>query len=307
MGAGHFRPMASSPSPTRSSSSSAANLQERLNGVYRRAILAPGEDLALIEHIRAGGPQSEPALGRLLEGIQPYIVMVARKYDRKGVELEDLIQEGNLGALRALEDFNVERGVKFLTYADDWIRKYMREAVVRHGSVSRYGSRLPSQQYHALQRVERSYEPLAEQLGRNPSAEELAEYCAISPSQAHWALEVRSRRLVALNADSGTEDTSSLADALADPQGIEPEQLVLAAAEREALWQAFARLDVTEQRILRLRLGLDDGASQASWDVVAEELELGRGQVKRIQERAMAKLGVWVQRAGLDELLADRD
>lgn len=296
-----------SPTPAKSNSTSASSLQGRLDGVYRQRILAPGEDLRLIAQIREGGPGAKPALDRLLEGIQPYIVMVARKYDRKGVELEDLIQEGNLGALRALDDFSAERGVKFLTYADDWIRKYMREAVVRQGSINRYGSRLPSQQYHALQRVERVWDEMCDLLGRDPLAAELAERCSITASQAQWALEVRARRFVALQSPGSDADSESLEEVLCDPSAPTPESLAAARAEREALWQVFGRLDETERQIMVMRLGLGGDEQQASWDTVASELGMGRGQVKRIQERALSKLAVWAERAGLDGLLSDRD
>jgi RNA polymerase sigma factor (sigma-70 family) len=295
-----------SPTPS-SNSTSAANLEGRLNGVYRKSILAPGEDLALIAKIRAGGPHSNHSLARLLEGIQPYIVMVARKYDRKGVELEDLIQEGNLGALRALDDFSSERGVKFLTYADDWIRKYMREAVVRQGSINRYGSRLPSQQYHALQRVERIFDEFSDELGTSPSAAQLSERCSITLPQAHWALEVRGRRFIALQGQGGSdEDGASLEEVLADSQAPQPAMMVAAQSERDELWNAFSKLDETERRIMTMRLGLGDDVPQASWDTVASELGIGRGQAKRVSERAMAKLTAWAERAGIDGLICDQ-
>lgn len=260
--------------------------------------LAKGEDQQLFREIAKGGPHADAARARLVEGVQKYVVRVARTFEGRGVELEDLIQEGTLGVLRAIEKFDPTQGNAFLTYADDWIKQRMQRACNNLGSIEKYQTRVPCHQYMANGRAQKLLPILQEELGREPTPEEIAKRDAeehngrgMSVSQAQWALTLLSRSIVPLDAQwAGDDSDVNLGEAIADDQALDPEKEMLAADRRAMIWRAFNELNEQEQQVLQMRLGLNPDDRKYTQDEVCKTLNIRKSTLVAIQKRALNQL-----------------
>lgn len=272
----------------------------QLREIYNKPVLRKGEDRELFREIQKGGAAAERAKQRLIEGVQQYVVKKARAFQGRGVPLEDLIQEGNMGVLTAIEKFDPSKGFAFLTYADDWIGQRMSRACTDRGSLEKYHMRMPCHMYMAIGRVQKYLPILEEQLGRRPTPEELSEYDArqrkkkenaISPSQAEMALEVLSRSTVSLDANWTNDDSEvSLAEAIADDRAADPLDDITSEEQRKLIWDAFNKLDDDERQVLSMRLGLNPQRKKYKQTEVCQVLNIRRSRLVSLEKRAKAKL-----------------
>lgn len=264
----------------------------RLRDVYRHTTLQAGEDKLLFEQIKKGGPEAEAAKARLVEGVEQYVVREAKKLSGRGVELEDLIQEGITGVLRAIEKYDPEKGYAFLTYADDWIRQRMLRANEREGSIERYQMRIPCHQYMANGRVQKHLESLRDELGREPTPEELAKRAKLqNVQQAEMAIELLNRSFVWLDAQRPSDDSEvTVAEAIADPQALEPEREVDDAERRSTVWQVFSQLSDDEQKVLVMRNGLGKDGRKYTQEEVCREMGIKKSRLVSLQKSAIRQL-----------------
>lgn len=264
----------------------------RLREVYRHTTLQPGEDKLLFEKIKQGGPEAEQAKARLVEGVEQYVVREAKKLAGRGVELEDLIQEGITGVLRAIEKYDPDKGYAFLTYADDWIRQRMLRANEREGSIERYQMRIPCHQYMANGRVQKHIENLREELGREPTPEELTTRAKLqNVQQAEMAIELLNRSFIWLDAQRPSDDSEvTVAEAIADPQAMEPEREMDDAEHRTTVWQVFSQLSDDEQKVLAMRHGLGKDGRKYTQEEVCQEMGIKKSRLVSLQKSAIRQL-----------------
>jgi RNA polymerase primary sigma factor len=212
------------------------------------------------------------------------VVSVARRFERAGLPLLDLVQEGNLGLMRAVDRFDYRKGFKFSTYATWWIRQAIGRALADHGRTIR----VPSHVREMYGLVDQSTDRLAKRLGRRPTDEEIANEAHVSVEQVGLIRQHR-QHLVSLSAPAGGDSHDlEFGDLLADSDAEAPFEAAAAALERQALNVQLARLHPREQAVIRARFGLDD--QPLTLAEIGESFELTRERIRQIEARALGKL-----------------
>jgi RNA polymerase primary sigma factor len=221
---------------------------------------------------------------RFIQANLRLVVSVARRYESSGLALLDLIQEGNLGLMRAVEKFDHHRGFKFSTYATWWIRQAIGRAIADSSRTIR----VPAHVRENYGVIDASPERLAVALDRQPTAAEIAHDTGLTQERVELVQRHRSHLLslsMRLSSDSDTE----LADTIVDSEATAPYDAAAAALEREALRVQLGRLSERERRVLSLRFGLDEPGPQTLAEI-GEEFELTRERIRQIEARALGKL-----------------
>jgi len=209
---------------------------------------------------------------------------MARHYVGQGLEMTDLVQEGNIGLLRAVEGFDPARGFRFSTYAAWWIRQGITRGLANHARLVRIPPRVRT--IRAM--VVRAERALGESLGRSPELGEIAAAAGISPRHVE---EITSlwQRPVSLDQPVGEEDDAALVDLLPDARAEEPEQRVCAWLESTEVRMTVGRLDERERVVIALRYGFDDDRERTLWEV-GQLLGVTRERARQIEARALRKL-----------------
>jgi RNA polymerase sigma factor (sigma-70 family) len=243
--------------------------------------------------------RGEWARRRMIESNLRLVVSIARRFSATRLPLSDLVQEGNLGLLRAVERFDWRRGVKFSTYATWWIK----QAITR-GAADRGASpiRLPVHVDEQVGRLRRAQARLAERLGREPSNSELAAELAL-PVEVVVRLQAAAQTVTSLDTPIGDDDDAVLQDLLEDEQAARPDELALEAVGRQALAEALDGLPERQRQVLTLRFGLDTGTPR-TLDEVAAVIGVSRERARQIELGALAALRRPELRARLEGLVA---
>jgi RNA polymerase primary sigma factor len=238
--------------------------------------------IALAKRVAAGDLE---ARNQMVAANIRLVVHWARRYQDRGVDLADLVQEGTFGLLRAVEKFDWERGFRFSTYATWWIRQALQRAVQQHGRTIR----IPLEVGERMQRLDATIAELSSQLGRAPTDEEITAATGMSPDERE-SLEDAARVVASLDQPAAVDSATSLGDLVApstDRALEEVEQTIVF----DRIRQAVDRLPELQRRVLRLRFGFD-GDAPASLQATAEQLGIGVRRVRRAEEEALATLGV---------------
>ena len=260
---------------------SRANLTVYLREVSRIPVLDREEEQALARRVRAGDAE---ARAKLTEANLRLVVHIARRYMNRGLALQDLIEEGNLGLIRAVEKFDPERGARFATYATWWIRQAVARALANQARTIR----LPVHVELLLGRYQREQQRLTQELGRPPTLDEVAGALGMPPGQVAELGEIR-RPPVPLEAVVGR----STADRSADAAGG---RLFQKGSEFTGLLDDLAE---NERRVLRLRFGLDGGEPQ-TLEAIGQRLGLTRERIRQIEEAGLRKLRAILNARGID-------
>ncbi len=228
--------------------------------------------------------RGEEARAHLIRANTRLVVSIAKRYLGQGVPFLDLIQEGNLGLIKAVEKFDYHRGHRFSTYATWWIRQAITRALADQGRVIR----LPVHLSDRIRKVYQVAQQLEQDWGRPPTAEEIAEELDLPPSKVQWMLKV-SQRPLSLEKPVGEEEDSELGSFIPDEETLTPSDTAYQRLLQTKLQEVLATLTPREARILRLRFGLDDGRSY-TLEEVGQKFGLTRERIRQIEHEALDRL-----------------
>ena len=258
-------------------------LADYLERIGRSPLLNPREEAELARRARTG---NEKAFRTLIEKNLRLVVSVAKRYQGMGLSLEDLIQEGNLGLLKAAERFDPERGNRFSTYAVHWIRQGVQWAVVDKGRAIR----LSVHMYEKVRKAARAWGDLSVELGREPSLGELADELGWAPEKVRFAFEVLPDA-TSLNRPVGEEeDAPDIGEFVEDERTSEVPDAVIREMENARLGESLEQMPDRERRVLVRRYGLND-REPATLAEVGDELGITRERVRQLQRNAERRLG----------------
>jgi RNA polymerase primary sigma factor len=259
------------------------SLQLFLNEAGRFPLLTAAQEVELAKRIERGDKEAKD---RMINSNLRLVVSIAKRYQGHGLSLLDLIQEGIIGLIRAVEKFDWRRGFKFSTYATWWIRQAVQRGVANKSRTIR----IPVHIAEREQRIARAERELVTRLGREPSDEEVAKRARLPLKQLR---EVRqaARAVTSLDRPIGSENEGALGDLFASEQAP-PEQEVDVSLEQDVLRRAVAQLPERERAVLKMRYGLNGDRDPASLESIGRQLGLSRERVRQIEENALEHLAV---------------
>jgi len=252
-----------------------------LKEIGKVSLLTAEEEVELAKKIEEG---DESAKKRLAEANLRLVVSIAKRYVGRGMSFLDLIQEGNLGLIKAVEKFNYEKGFKFSTYATWWIRQAITRAIADQARTIR----IPVHMVETINKVSRTSRQLLQELGREPLPEEIAEVMGVSAERVREVMKI-SQDPVSLEAPIGEEEDSHLGDFIQDDQVAMPADAATQTVLKEQLEEVLETLTEREQKVLKLRFGLEDGRAR-TLEEVGKEFDVTRERIRQIEAKALRKL-----------------
>ena len=252
-----------------------------LKEIGKIKLLTPEEELALAKRMAEG---DEEAHKRMSEANLRLVVSIAKRYVGRGMQLLDLIQEGNLGLMKAVEKFDYTKGYKFSTYATWWIRQSITRAIADQARTIR----IPVHMVETINRVLRTSHSMVQSLGREPTTEEVAQELHMEVSKVEEIMKI-AQEPVSLETPVGEEEDSYLGDFLPDSDASQPPEEASHTLLHEQLEDVLATLTPREQQVLRMRFGLQDGKPH-TLEEVGKEFDVTRERIRQIESKALRKL-----------------
>ena len=252
-----------------------------LKEIGKVPLLTAEEEIELAKRMEAG---DEKAKQKLAEANLRLVVSIAKRYVGRGMLFLDLIQEGNLGLIKAVEKFDYEKGYKFSTYATWWIRQAITRAIADQARTIR----IPVHMVETINKLIRESRQLLQELGREPLPEEIAERMGISVERVREILKI-SQEPVSLETPIGEEEDSHLGDFIQDQNVPVPAEAAASNLLRDQLNEVLDTLTEREQKVLRLRFGMDDGRAR-TLEEVGKEFQVTRERIRQIEAKALRRL-----------------
>jgi RNA polymerase primary sigma factor len=252
-----------------------------LKEIGRVPLLSAEEEIELAKRIEQG---DEEAKRRLAEANLRLVVSIAKRYVGRGMLFLDLIQEGNMGLIKAVEKFDYRKGYKFSTYATWWIRQAITRAIADQARTIR----IPVHMVETINKLIRVQRQLLQDLGREPSPEEIAEEMDLTPEKVREILKI-AQEPVSLETPIGEEDDSHLGDFIEDQEATSPSEHAAYELLKEQLEDVLDTLTDREENVLRLRFGLDDGRTR-TLEEVGKVFGVTRERIRQIEAKALRKL-----------------
>ncbi|MGB4588153.1 MAG: RNA polymerase sigma factor RpoD [Clostridiaceae bacterium] len=252
-----------------------------LKEIGKVPLLNSEQEVALAKRIEAG---DEYAGKQLAEANLRLVVSIAKRYVGRGMLFLDLIQEGNLGLIKAVEKFDFTKGFKFSTYATWWIRQAITRAIADQARTIR----IPVHMVETINKLIRVERQLLQELGRAPQPEEIAEIMEMTPEKVREIMKI-AQEPVSLETPIGEEEDSHLGDFIPDDDALAPAEAAAFTMLKEQLISVLDTLTPREEKVLRLRFGLDDGRSR-TLEEVGKEFNVTRERIRQIEAKALRKL-----------------
>ncbi len=257
------------------------SLDKYLQEIGKVELLVPQEEIELARRIKKG---DQKALEKLTKANLRFVVSVAKQYQNQGLSLGDLINEGNLGLIKAAKRFDETRGFKFISYAVWWIRQSILQALAEQSRIVR----LPLNRVGALNKIGKAFSTLEQEFEREPSASELAEELDMSLFEVSDTLKISGRHL-SMDAPFAQGEDNRLLDVIQDSRQPSPDSGLMEESLREEVRRALSTLSEREAQVIRLYFGLDQEHS-LTLEEIGEKFNLTRERVRQIKEKAIRRL-----------------
>ena len=258
------------------------SLDKFLQEIGREDLISVEEEVELAGKIRNG---DMAARERLVNSNLRFVVSVAKQYQNQGLSLPDLINEGNVGLIKAAEKFDETRGFKFISYAVWWIRQSILQALAEQARIVR----LPLNQVGSLNKIQKAYSRFEQEFERRPSAEELAEELDMPIDKIAEVLRMQGRH-VSMDAPFVDGEDNSLIDVMENQDSPRADRGLISESLTQEINRALATLSDREQRIIRKFFGVGDGVQEKTLEEIGEEEGLTRERVRQIKEKALHNL-----------------
>jgi RNA polymerase primary sigma factor len=257
------------------------SLDKYLQEIGRVDLISPEEEVDLARRIRNG---DDDALRKLIKANLRFVVSVAKQYQNQGMTLPDLINEGNLGLMKAAQRFDETRGFKFISYAVWWIRQAILQGLAEQARIVR----LPVNKIGSINRINRAYARLEQEFEREPNSQEIAEILEMVPEEVKEALKTNSRTL-SMDAPISGEEDNTMYDVLQSNETPSPDKNLINESLAYEIERALSTLSSRESKVLKLYFGL--GMKHPyTLEEIGEELNLTRERVRQIKEKAIKRI-----------------
>jgi RNA polymerase primary sigma factor len=257
------------------------SLDKYLHEIGKEELVNAEEEVELARRIRKG---DQEALNKLIRANLRFVVSVSKQYQNQGLSLPDLINEGNLGLIKAAQRFDETRGFKFISYAVWWIRQSILQALAEQARIVR----LPLNKIGSINKINRTFSDLEQKFEREPSVQEIAQVLEMAPEEVKDSLKSSSRH-VSMDAPITQEDDGNMYDVILSPDTPPPDKGLLTDSLRKEIERALSTLTYREASIIRLYFGLN-GKYAHTLEEIGEEFNLTRERVRQIKEKAIKRL-----------------
>lgn len=260
-----------------------ASLDKYLQEIGREDLITVEEEVELAQKIRKGGPEGNIALEKLVRANLRFVVSVAKQYQNQGLSLPDLINEGNLGLIKAAEKFDETRGFKFISYAVWWIRQSILQALAEQSRIVR----LPLNQVGSLNKISKAFSKFEQENERRPSPEELADQLEIPVDKISDTLKVSGRH-ISVDAPFVEGEDNSLLDVLVNDDSPMADRTLVNESLSKEIDRALSTLTDREKEIIQMFFGI--GTQEMTLEEIGDKFGLTRERVRQIKEKAIRRL-----------------